>query len=705
VRAWSWSLGGGAALVALTRVAALPDGPWEQDEAIFASALLDFDVPAHRPHPPGFPGWIGLGLLLRPLIGDPLRTLELLSCAASAASFVLLAWLLARAVPRPVALAAATLHAFVPTVWFHAPRALASTPAVALALAAVAGWVHGSRWGARLGWIALVWAGLTRPQLAPVLAALGLCAVVWLRGQPRALCKDLALAGGIGAAVAAAVVIDTGSLARLLRAMSEHFGANERARAGWPEALEDLGLVRGLGGVWAAGIWALATGIGLGLLARRRWWWAAAAGLVLAATLATLLLWHVPTHPRYQVPLAAVCAPLVAIAAARLGRVGGAALLFVGAGASAWVAAPAVWSVHTTPLPIVAALRAVSRPEGDAQALVYTHGAFSFPRLWSMTGALGRPAVDERELGRLGPTLTRPFLYMTAIEPLPGATVTARVFEEFPQKAWDLSQRRFLREWVVEGAVLTGEGVSRAEIDRGGERFAWLGPAVTLWAQPSAEGLGLALVVPQEVAPLTVTVTVEEAVRLRSTLAAGPQVLRAPTGCVSLCAVKIEFDKTITAAKDQRALSARLYGAWNEGPLFKTPAYTWSPGLPREAAARGVVFFGFYGPEKFLKGTRPGAWTTGLARAEFPAGPGRVGVTLANPPPRAGLVTLRSDLEARTVAVTGQPSTHWIAVGGAQGRAWIEIEGAVNVPAVADPTKKDTRPLGQTVLELRYEPE
>ncbi|MBK8264748.1 MAG: hypothetical protein IPK80_25840 [Nannocystis sp.] len=50
-------------------------------------------------------------------------------------------------------------------------------------------------------------------------------------------------------------------------------------------------------------------------------------------------------------------------------------------------------------------------------------------------------------------------------------------------------------------------------------------------------------------APLTVTVTVEEVVRLRSTLAAGPQVLRTPTGCASLCAAQISFDKTITAAK------------------------------------------------------------------------------------------------------------------------------------------------------------
>lgn len=61
--------------VALSRLLLLPDGPWEQDEALFAVGVLDFDVTRHRPHPPGFPGWIALGRLLHPFVGDPVRAL------------------------------------------------------------------------------------------------------------------------------------------------------------------------------------------------------------------------------------------------------------------------------------------------------------------------------------------------------------------------------------------------------------------------------------------------------------------------------------------------------------------------------------------------------------------------------------------------------------------------------------------------------
>lgn len=144
----------GATVVGLSRVLLLPDGPWEQDEAIFASAVLDYDVVRHRPQPPGFPGWIALGKLAHPLVRDPLLALRLLSCIASVATFVLLAVLLRRVVPLTLAFAAATLHAFTPTVWFHAPRAFADTPAVALALAAIAAWSSARPRIVALGWVA-----------------------------------------------------------------------------------------------------------------------------------------------------------------------------------------------------------------------------------------------------------------------------------------------------------------------------------------------------------------------------------------------------------------------------------------------------------------------------------------------------------------------------------------------------------------------
>jgi hypothetical protein len=123
-----------------------------------------------------------------------------------------------------------------------------------------------------------------------------------------------------------------------------------------------------------------------------------------------------------------------------------------------------------------------------------------------------------------------------------------------------------------------------------------------------------------------------------------------------------------------------------------------------QAAAHGVTFGGVYGPEKFIRATRPGAWTNGHARAEFPAGPGTLAVTLANPPPRDAKVTLRTDAEERTVEVHAKPSTHEIAVAGEGGRAWLDIEGDTRIPAEIDASRTDTRSLGQVLLEVRYTP-
>jgi hypothetical protein len=44
-----------SAFVALTRIPALLGSLWDWDEALFCFAMQDYDVPAYRPHPPGFP--------------------------------------------------------------------------------------------------------------------------------------------------------------------------------------------------------------------------------------------------------------------------------------------------------------------------------------------------------------------------------------------------------------------------------------------------------------------------------------------------------------------------------------------------------------------------------------------------------------------------------------------------------------------------
>jgi hypothetical protein len=80
-----------AALLIWSRFALLADGPWEWDETLFARGILHFELAAHFPHPPGFPGWLAIGHLLTPLTGDPLLALQFASAAFSVAALWLLA--------------------------------------------------------------------------------------------------------------------------------------------------------------------------------------------------------------------------------------------------------------------------------------------------------------------------------------------------------------------------------------------------------------------------------------------------------------------------------------------------------------------------------------------------------------------------------------------------------------------------------------
>lgn len=129
------------------------------DSVNFALGLRDFDVADHRPHPPGYPVYIGLGKAVvaatAPLGGRDgrsaveARALSILSLAAAIASTFLLFRVFAapRAVRTGVrpwhtldvpALAATALTLTCPMVWALAIRPLSDLPGLALALAAQA---------------------------------------------------------------------------------------------------------------------------------------------------------------------------------------------------------------------------------------------------------------------------------------------------------------------------------------------------------------------------------------------------------------------------------------------------------------------------------------------------------------------------------------------------------------------------------------
>ena len=150
---WSISF----AAVAITRIAALSRSMWDWDEALFCLGVRHYDVPAYRPHPPGFPLFIGAAKLLRPIAGSDFHALQWISLLAACSLFPL-AYLLARELrfSKESSFLAALLFVFFPTVWFYGGTAFSDIPALALSLGAALSFFRGYwAWGALLLGIAI----------------------------------------------------------------------------------------------------------------------------------------------------------------------------------------------------------------------------------------------------------------------------------------------------------------------------------------------------------------------------------------------------------------------------------------------------------------------------------------------------------------------------------------------------------------------
>ena len=115
-----------ATLVAVSRFAYLANGPWEWDETLFARGILHFELAAHFPHPPGFPGWLAIGHLVTPVVDDPLRALQLASATFSVSALWVLAAIGRRVAPPAVAAAAALVVLAAPGPWLFAVRGFSS---------------------------------------------------------------------------------------------------------------------------------------------------------------------------------------------------------------------------------------------------------------------------------------------------------------------------------------------------------------------------------------------------------------------------------------------------------------------------------------------------------------------------------------------------------------------------------------------------
>jgi hypothetical protein len=127
-------------------VARLPQTLEDIDSVNFALGVERFDVPAHRPHPPGYPVYIALARASTALVGvvrpdwgrDHRAAAGLALLGAVAGALALLVfwafWVVAGLAPLPAILAAALATAS-PLFWFTASRPLSDTLGVTAAVA------------------------------------------------------------------------------------------------------------------------------------------------------------------------------------------------------------------------------------------------------------------------------------------------------------------------------------------------------------------------------------------------------------------------------------------------------------------------------------------------------------------------------------------------------------------------------------------
>lgn len=704
-----------ASTVAISRFGYLANGPWEWDETLFARGILHFELAAHFPHPPGFPGWLAIGHLLTPLTGDPLLALQIASAAFSVAALWVLAALGRRVASPVVAVAAALAMLAAPGPWLFAVRGFSTTAASVLALAAAAVLVGGLDGRRVTAFTLLVSAAfLVRPHLLPALAAL------WIGGVwPVRPLRRLLPGVGIG--------VTWGVVAVLLMARAEggwgafiapflvhsqrHFSRLSGNLGGYP----DLGLVKGLGGaVPATLVFALACA-GLVVWGRRRGrrgalLWA----VVLALSVAQLVWLQNRTYGRYAVGVQMALAPLVAAGAATLPPTVACAGLL---GLAGWFGAsglPLVKEQHATQLP---AWQAVQRSLAEAldggRAVVVESELHPFASyLWHLLEFRGQP-VPEWVLSPWDPEpwggVDRPWLVVTVHRQLyPGPLFGVENRWGGVSRALEpLTQQRFLEAWVLQDVPLPIHGWWPAEVSPGGRSFMWCGAESELELPPLGPGseIGVALRPLPGPDPVTLRWADGDPVTVGGGSGETRLWLKAPPGAVEgVSTIRIRRAHGVPpGGDDPRPLAVQVFEIRG-----MDPAMSWSGPVAQrwQREALRLDLEGGYGGELF-DGVGEGVWLRPRAILRMPAVTGTLTLRLSAPrptPPRTRLRVAGAQV-AGPLDLTPRPTDVSIEVSGSNAR-----EGSVEIEILSEPYvpaqhgSNDPRALGAVLSWLEFVP-
>ncbi len=708
-----------AATVALvlSRACLMASGPWEWDETIFARGMLHFELAAHFPQPPGFPGLLTLGNLLRPLAGSPYQALQWLSAIASVLALWPLSILGRKVAPPAVATAAALLVLFLPGPWLYSVRGFSTWAAVTLALAAAA-MIPGGLDGRRVTWFTplLTAAFLVRPILLPTLALLWLVGVNTVRPVRRILPGLLAGLALVTISVAVMAHLEGGWAAFLEPFVTHADFHTARLHLNKP-GLENLGMSNGVGGPGIAAILLAAAAVGLLVWWRRVGPRAATTWLIIIGlTAAQLYALQNRSYARYSVGIQVALAPLLAGAASLAPLPVAVAGTLGVAGVVAWKSLPLLEEQHDE---LFGAWEATTRAASVATQRQWTvvvepevHVFSSY--WWHLLEANGDPVppmvlsprAPEPWLGVTTPWLVatvHPHLYM------PSLTGDTRSYGRVSEDLEPLTQNRFLSAELISNPPLpVGQWWTREHLPDG-TPFMWAGPSAELWLPPAPAGTLVGLALRPAVGPAPLVVTME----------AGGLSIEfdgdAPTAHLwtrleqaSACPIIVRLSRTSgypPGSGDNRPLSTQLLGVVVRPPgaAFGGPAATENDRFKLRLEIEGA-----YQPESFEDLGR-GVWLAPEARLRLALDePGELVLRLASPRPTpANLLIRRKSLDVGFAGeLTPEESLVSMFIDSAEiadGGADIGLLSDAYIPSESG-NGADTRRLGVVLLGLNFEP-
>jgi hypothetical protein len=506
-----------AVVVAVTRVWAMSRTLWDWDEALFAMALHDFDVPQHHPHPPGFPLFVLLGKLVRLVVSSDFRALQLVTLTAAMALFPL-AFTLARELRFDflTAFLGSLLLVFFPNVWFFGGTAFSDVPGLALAVAAAALLLRGCRdvRAFYAGAIVLGLAAAIRPQ-ALVIGCVPSLLALWFQARrswkhavsaPLAGALVIAVAYG-GAALASQSVTAYLGTARALREYVRKVDSFlNPGRQPLPTLFDDFFVNVIPGGRISMVVAILAAVAIIASIVRPAWRVWLLLAMFLPFNIMGWLLLDVNSISRYSIGFAAMYALLaaegvrvLALAAKNAAPAVQVVVLALIVGRYAWWTIPALREVRSTVSPPVAAMEWLVRNAPRDQAKLYVHGSVApwvsyYLPGWNVTRVSEPADIPAVPAGRHDYHVT---------EGLSGAG-GAQNFIRPNGRIYDIARRRYFQ---VSVAPITGlghfnEGWYWEEGD-GEHTWRWMSGRGTMSLQPivGRASLMLEFSVPTELVP------------------------------------------------------------------------------------------------------------------------------------------------------------------------------------------------------------